>query len=204
MEVIFPAGMVSRGINSTSTTTENVTVDGENVTVDSENVTVNVRSTTFIEDQIKFLTIVQRPDNAYEYTFCELNNSDFVDWATLSEGAGEDFDSYLETGTDILGDPTVDKYGNYMYTFLERTSPDSSCQFRIKWEWADDATSNKWTDLQEAYRLVNENPAGFEVVQTRNRIRGNGKAMRVRFQSSSGQDMRLLGWAVPFSGVPMS
>lgn len=204
MADIVIAGIVSKGDRGRTETTENVTVGGENVTVSSTNVTVTEVSNIFIDGRIKFLTLNEANDTYWDWTFHELNNVSFIDFASLSQGDGEDYTSFLETGNDILGDPTVDKYGSYMYTFLEQTTPDSSCRFRLKWEWADDATSNKWTDFQEAYRNVRETPSAFEVIQTRHRIRGNGKAVRVRFESSSGQDMRLLGWAIPFGGVPMA
>ena len=41
---------------------------------------------------------------------------------------------------------------------------------------------------------------GFPVVVTKNKIRGAGKALRIRFESESGKDFDFLGWAIAFSG----
>jgi len=42
--------------------------------------------------------------------------------------------------------------------------------------------------------------SGFPVTITKNKVRGNGKALRLRFESESGKDFDLLGWAINFSG----
>jgi len=43
--------------------------------------------------------------------------------------------------------------------------------------------------------------SGFPVTITKNKVRGVGKALRLRFESESGKDFDLLGWAINFSGV---
>ncbi len=43
--------------------------------------------------------------------------------------------------------------------------------------------------------------SGFPVTITKNKVRGNGKALRLRFESETGKDFDLLGWAVNFSGA---
>lgn len=42
--------------------------------------------------------------------------------------------------------------------------------------------------------------SGFPVTVTKNKVRGNGKALKLRFESETGKDFDLLGWAINFSG----
>ncbi len=42
---------------------------------------------------------------------------------------------------------------------------------------------------------------GFPVTITKNKVRGQGKALRLRFESEEGKDFDLLGWAINFSGA---
>ena len=42
--------------------------------------------------------------------------------------------------------------------------------------------------------------SGFPVTVSKNKIRGVGKAIRLRFESQEGKDFDLLGWAINFTG----
>lgn len=166
---------------------------------------------------LKYFVVDEQSTGTYNYAWAEDRDLSFTDFATSVDG-GNEFTTIIETGNDVLGDPTADKYGNYLYGFFERTEREfaagelknpSACNFRLKWEWADNESSNKWSGLQSAYYFkrpfLNETSGDFnyghEVIQTKTRIRGNGKALRIRFESESGKDFKLLGWAIPFSGV---
>lgn len=43
--------------------------------------------------------------------------------------------------------------------------------------------------------------SGFPITITKNKVRGSGKALRLRFESETGKDFDLLGWAINFSGA---
>ena len=42
--------------------------------------------------------------------------------------------------------------------------------------------------------------SGFPVTLSKNKVRGVGKALRLRFESEEGKDFDLLGWAIVFTG----
>ena len=71
-------------------------------------------------------------------------------------------------------------------------------------DWSRDSSTGKVTTGQEAFkydtrRLAQGNgEAGYpyEVVDTRLRIRGMGRTVRLRYESSEGKDLRLLGYSI--------
>ena len=90
---------------------------------------------------------------------------------------------------------------------MSRLSDINSCILKGKFDFAVTNATGHWTSQQEAYRLnalrmdnVNsvEGAYGFSVLETKNKVRGRGKALVLRFESSPGKDFELLGWGVPF------
>jgi len=85
----------------------------------------------------------------------------------------------------------------------------SSCQLQSRWDFSDSATSNKWGPLTEVYRLNKtillpiageDLDYGHSVITTKNRLTGRGKALSLKFNSSNGYDMHILGWAIKYTG----
>ncbi len=77
-------------------------------------------------------------------------------------------------------------------------------------ELGNSITSGKWGNEFQAYRLTRfYTPTGAEdpfdngdsVIVTKNKVRGSGKALSLKITSESGKDMKLLGWALPATGV---
>ena len=81
----------------------------------------------------------------------------------------------------------------------------SSCKVQAQWQWANHANSGKWGTEFQAYRLNRlYTPTGAsdafnygeDVIVTKNKLRGSGKALSLYIKSETGKDMKLLGWAV--------
>jgi hypothetical protein len=144
--------------------------------------------------------------------FATLNNLDFEDF-------GQDAFAYLQTGSFTGGDAAISKQLPYLFLYFEKTETaidaeeelvgNSSCKFRTNWDWAVSSNSNKITDLQEGYRyrrpyFAAEVPGvydnGFEVVVSRNKVRGRGKAFSVYFETSPKKDCHILGWVLNVNG----
>lgn len=165
---------------------------------------------------------------SYHVTIGLLSNPQFVDWFAhdISQGfdsdeAGRDFSSYMETGYEIAGDALREKQAPWLKCYFRQTEKNfvldgsdydldfpSSCLFTAKWNWSDSKTSNQWKGPYEVYRLLSvpspdsSNLAlttGFPIVTTRFKIRGRGKALQFRFESSSRKDFDLYGWEVIYN-----
>ena len=84
-------------------------------------------------------------------------------------------------------------------------SENHSSLMSAAFDWSLDARTGKITTQQEAYKYDSrrfaqgnnsESSYPYEVVDTKLRVRGQGRAVRIRFQSDGGKDLRLLGYAV--------
>ena len=89
----------------------------------------------------------------------------------------------------------------------------NSCKLTSKFDFGSSSTVGKWTPKQELYRLNTlrmgnvsnvEDDYGFAVVETKTKIRGHGKALVLRFESSPGKDFELLGWGLDITGTTVA
>ena len=151
------------------------------------------------------------------FTIAKLSNTFFVDWKAV-DGIGATFISYLVTGYEITGDATRKKQVPYLTCFFEKTENGfseingsleldnpSGCLVQAQWNWANSVNSGKWGNTFQAYRLPrpyfpsgeSDNfDTGDRVTVTKNKLRGVGKAISIKFISEPGKDLRLLGWAL--------
>ena len=83
-----------------------------------------------------------------------------------------------------------------------------SCIVTAKYDFAIDGTTGKWTTPQEAYKLstkrlakaaVDERLYPFKVIDTRLKLRGSGKVLVLRYESTPGKDFELIGRVTPFT-----
>lgn len=151
-------------------------------------------------------------------TFAHYRDKDFIDWKSFN-GVGKFFDAYLITGHELLQDSMMNKQAPYIFVHCKRTEnmveavdgggvvydDPSSCILQSRWDFADSATSGKWGPQTEVYRLnrplilpVAGQPLdyGHSVITTKNRLTGRGKALSLKFNSSVGKNLHILGWAI--------
>ena len=168
----------------------------------------------------KYLTVREGTTNI-EHTFSEYRDPDFLDWFT-EDSVGTDAAAFLETGYFTGGGTQRNKSAKYLTTHFNRTemgyeldvnnnialTTPSSCLLQARWDFSDHANSGRWGTQFQAYRLgryyIPESVSdpfdyGFSVVTTKNKIRGQGKALRLRFDTEAGKDMHLLGWGLNIS-----
>ena len=114
--------------------------------------------------------------------------------------------------------PARAKTGQYLTVFMRRTetSFDSSanpvnpsgCLMQTRWDFTDNSYAGKWQDEVQVYRQLRPyfaSPSttfddGYPLVITRNKLRGRGKAVQMKFTSQTGKDMQLVGWTGTFIG----
>jgi|TARA_Y100000310_G_scaffold75259_1_gene71510 hypothetical protein len=199
------------------------------VNVDPVTVTENLLETN-TNAALKFLYLQKNPTSTsnYRFFFAEFRDTNFKDWATTAGGhheltpnAGGDFESALETGFELLGDVAREKQIKWLMLHFDRTEQNfvvsgddvdydfpSSALVRVKFDFTSTATAGRWSDEYEAYRLIRDYwPDGveafdysFDVISFKQRVRGHGRSVAYRVRSSSGKDLRLLGWDAEFTG----
>ena len=186
--------------------------------------TLNIGVTSVYESGVRFFVSTYNSVTDRKHTVAIAYKDTFTDWDTYASGSTNlplDYLSYMETGHELYGDAMRNKDIDYAFFYFERTEltatdgiedNQSSCMMQSKFDWSDSTTSQKWTTPQEIYvytkpfllsSSVGTVPLdyGFDVIVKKEKIRGTGKSIRFRFESSTGKDMRLLGWAISTSGV---
>lgn len=211
---ILPVSAVNTNVLTTVTVTEPVTDGGVQVTDGGVDVTVS--ASRFVPDRtsVKLLTVTGNSTDGWSYRFSDFSNLGFTDW-------GNDYSSYVETGFDSLGDIiSKAKKAPILQAHFSRTEDgfteslanpgeftldnQSSCLVSYKWDWGEAPLGNQF----QAYRLLKNytptdatDPFSYDrsVITTRNRLRGRGTSLGLRFESEEGKDLRLLGYGVVFS-----
>jgi len=200
---------------------QNVVVGGDQVQEDGIDVTVTQSMPATTNNTVtKYLTLI--PTSTYSFTFSYYKDSDFLDWES-ADAAGVSFLSYLNTGYEIYGDTTSKKQVPYIFFHFERTEDGydtsgtgvdytnpSSCMVQAQWGWSNSTNSGRWGNPFQAYRLkrhyipsgsTDTFDYGFDVVTTKNKLRGKGKAVSLYIYSEDEKDLRLLGWAASAAGT---
>jgi hypothetical protein len=178
---------------------------------------ISTRNNTYtIPTDIEPSTVEYVVTSGTSLRIAQTRSGTFTDWYSI-DNIGVTYDSYMEAGYELFDDAMRKKNITYLFTYLTRTDSavvgeetdyPSSCQMRVKWDWASSGVSNKWTTPVEIYRpgrlLFDTADTGFSMVVTKNKVRGNGKAIQFRFESSeAGKNFDLVGWSVAVSGNPI-
>ena len=142
----------------------------------------------------------------------------FTDWPAVEDidgGFGTDAEAYLITGAITGNDTKINKALPYVHVRAKRTESDwyetgegltmvgeSSILMSAQWDWTNDPLSGRWSRASQVYRLPRliilnpEHIFAFDVITTKNKVRGKGKAVSLKFASEPGKDLFLYGWGL--------
>lgn len=135
-----------------------------------------------------------------------------VDTPGVDCGGVGTFSAFVETNPQIYNDSMRDKQIQWLELFHSESENSlgvpSSCLAQVKWDWTNDATSGKWTDLFETYKLDKYlgmvgnsfQNRGHYVITTRHKVTGTGRALAIRYEASPGKYMHILGWSLVIEG----
>lgn len=209
-----------------TTVVNNVSAGVDNVTSSSgvDNVVVSSTVRSRGNRKTKYLALIPAvegsPFSTFSFTYSFFKDKDFIDWF-ISNERGTDACAFLITGHETMQDTQRHKRVTYLTVHLEKTETgftgsdpltainESSCTVESRWEWADRADSGRFGKSFQAYRLLrNFIPEastdlfnyGFEVITTRNKLRGKGRALSIKFSTEPKKDLKLLGWSVNITG----
>lgn len=215
--------------NYISTTTEvNIVSNADMVVVDDVQVVVSEAINSDSQSFTKYFIINPNPGSTDQITFGVFRNIDFVDWYN-HDGIGKDYTSYLITGYDgsvptkagYAQDTQRIKSVDTVTFHFKRTEDgftsdgfdivptnQSSCKVQSQWEWTDSPNAGRWGTEFQAYRYkLNYVPSSvydpfdysYQVITTKNKLRGSGRVLSLYLHSESGKDMHILGWGVESS-----
>jgi hypothetical protein len=167
---------------------------------------------------LKYAVALQNEPLKQKYCFGFYWDTSYKDLA--SYGGGTDAKGFLLTGAQIAGDSSIRKQIQFLTMHFIRTEKTtnsssepinpSSCLMRMQWDWSGKEQSNKWSALRQMYRDQHTPVAspsssfdsGFDVISTRNMVRGQGRAFSMYIETEPGKDCQLLGWSVGADANP--
>lgn len=216
LPVILDVIVTKETLNQSNTFTVIDASSNNVIDASSNQVTATIVSNVAGSKQWKFQTLVPSGSN-YEITFSDFLNernapSKWRDWYNYNS-TGVTYSSYLLTGYNFAPNgPSKRKQSQYITVYMERTETgfdasyndlnSSSCIMQTRWDFTDSANANKWDAGQEVYRHTRmyipstlDFDDGYPVVITRNKIRGRGRALQLKFTADEDYDMRILGWS---------
>lgn len=197
-----------------------VVVDSEDVLAGTDEVIVTTEERTGISQREIGYLVVTSVTPTVKYTFATYRNRDFRDWYSTN-GIGQDADAFVVTsymsGTDFQRDKMVP----YIFIHLRRTETGfvqdgdsivpvnpSSCIVQARWDWSDTTNSGKWGREFQAYRyrqfylpqdVSDDYDNGFLTVVSKNKLRGVGKVLSLKFRTEPYNNLHLYGWSMIFS-----
>lgn len=191
---------------------DSVDVNGESVHITFRDVDSSILSSN------KYWVLSKLTASTANISVAEYRDLQFRDWGSIQNTVSEygtDANAFLLTGYLTGGDSSINKRITYITSHFRRTErilspvsegfePDnpSSCSLTAQWEWTRSVNSGRWSRLQEIYRLprtfipdTGDFDYGFEVVTTKTKLRGKGKALSLLFQTKPLHDCHLYGWS---------
>ena len=220
----YIAGIVEKTRVETYSVEADVVDSFGNFVIDSSGNQVVSLSTTSIssdsEGDLTYLTMTPTV-SGYTFTFSSLNNTSFTDWLT-SDDEGIDAEAYFTTYAEVLEEAAKKKQVTYITCFFNPVDTaiildenneldvetDSSCLLQSHWGWATEVNSSKWSSERQAYRLnrltmLDSVTDKFEypddVVVTKNKLRGRGNSVALKFKSEPNKALHILGWSTTYS-----
>jgi hypothetical protein len=204
--------------NFTHSFTDDIVFSGtDNVLVNTDQVVIPALQLANSVQSLRYLAVNIVAGIPY-FTVAYYNESTWKDWIS-KDGVGVDAFAFCLTGDSTFGDSGAEKQTPYIIMHFNRTEEgvnadltpahQSSCLMRAQWSFANNVVSNKWSPLTQAYRYrkvrFSENIAdtydtGFEVITTKSKLRGRGKAFALYFETEPGKDLQILGWNLTLNG----
>lgn len=164
---------------------------------------------------VKYLCVVKDGPTIY-IGFGWYKDTSFKDWKQI-DGQGVDAKAFLETGAITAGDSSVHKQTPLLVVHMKRTEKKmdedyepfikSGCLVRTAWDFATSSNSKKISPFFQVYRYrraffsePGEYDNGFEIVTTRNKLRGRGRALSIRMETEVEKDCKIIGWNLSLNG----
>ena len=193
------------GLGSTSTETE--VVNGLDDIINGSDNVVATLYRDFLQGDSEIKVLV-RDGATGKMTFATFNGANYLDWDEAN------YKSFAEAGYDFMGDMTTFKTAPYVTTYMRVTEDGytfngigydfinpSSCLMSVSWNL------HKLTGTpREIYRLKDVpvvdpddlSTIGYptDTIVTKSKVRGRGRSMKLRFDSTEGKDFHLVGYEV--------
>lgn len=200
-------GAVSLPTYRISQLSTDVEVGGEIVLSGTDVVTVGESTAIQNVQSLRYL-VMRKSTSIARYSFAYYRNTSFKDWNT------DDASAYITTADFTNNDSSTNKQVPWVTTHMRRTETGisngdlvnpSGCKLSSRWDWSISGAANKWSSPQQIYRpRVYMTSSGYDpgtrIITTKNKMRGMGKAINLRFETEVDKDCKIVGWSVALNG----
>ena len=93
---------------------------------------------------------------------------------------------------------------------VDDLTTDHGVQVTAKWDWTTRADNGRWSNPQQGIRPpriftqsnsnLSDQDDGQSIWFSKLKVRGQGRALVIRYESEDGKDFNILGWSIPFTG----
>jgi hypothetical protein len=202
---------------SANTLDFNIVAGSDNVVAGVDNVIASVTSSS---DQISGLkyTTLSTDNGTLAITFSEFTDGTFTDWQKF-DSVGVDAAGLMAFAPVTGGTISLHKQAPYLFLAFERTETgveeedggdfsltgESSCRLQSRWDFSSGSQSGKWSNERQAYRsrrhyipqdLNDPFDTGYDLVISKNKLRGRGRALSIVLSTEPLKDCRLIGWSL--------
>ena len=189
---------------------------GDSVVAGPDDVILDLGGRQSATTELIYITVVE-VSPTISYTFSSYRDTDYLDWKS-SDGLGVDAEAVMITGYISGGDFYRDKSVKYIQCYFEQTESlfevsgddfvlvnPSSCRVQAQWNWSNSVNSGRWCSEFEVYKFKRHYMeddstsifnTGNRVVVTKNKLRGYGKVVSIKFRTKPGHDLKLYGWSM--------
>ena len=163
-------------------------------------------------ESFKKLKFFVQSRNRLDISVCDFDHGDYTDFD------GTEQIPYMILAYDNIGSWAHRRQAPKVHTYMAKTETgfdamtlapinESSLSMQARWDWSDHINAGEWGQEIEVYRHVRAyvpsdttDPfnSGYPVVVTRNKVRGRGRSLHLKFTGATGKDAHLLGYAVQY------
>ena len=190
-----------------STATETQVVNGADTIINGSDTVVATVYKDFLQNESEIKLIVRSGVDG-KLTVAHFSGDSYLDWGTGN------YSSFAEAGYDFMGDMTTFKNAPYVTTYMRVTEDGytyngvgydfinpSSCKMSVSWNLTKANSTPREIYKLKNVPVVDPNDLGSihyptDTVVTKSKVRGRGRSMKLRFESSAGKDFHLVGYEV--------
>ena len=193
------------GLGSTSTETQ--VVNGVDTIINGSDTVVATLYRDFLQGETEIKLLVRSGVDS-KMTVARFSGDTYLDWGDA------DYSSFAEASYDFMGSMGTFKNAPYVTTYMRVTEEGyvvagagydfinpSSCKMSVSWN-----LNKVGSTPREIYKLkdvpvVDPNDLSSihyptNTVVTKSKVRGRGRSMKLRFESTTGKDFHLVGYEV--------
>jgi hypothetical protein len=193
------------GLGSTSTETQ--VLNGSDTVVNGADDVVATLYRDFLQGDSEIKLLV-RSGTDNKLTVATFRGDNYLDWGDA------DYSSFAEAGYDFMGNLTVFKNAPYVTTYMRVTEDGyvasgagydfinpSSCKMSVSWNLSKaNSTPREIYKLKDVPVVDPDDLSSInyptDTVVTKSKVRGRGRSMKLRFESTEGKDFHLVGYEV--------